>query len=56
MAKVLGVFLIILLYGLAVANIAIAVRTIEQFTWWKSAIVGVAAFAWPMARVSSIVR
>lgn len=45
-----------LLYGLVAVNIAIAVRTIEQFAWWKSVIVGIAAFAWPMALVSSVVR
>jgi hypothetical protein len=45
-----------LLYGLVAVNIAIAARTIEQFAWWKAAIVGVATFAWPMALVSSVVR
>jgi hypothetical protein len=46
----------ILLYGLAAINIAIGARTIEQFAWWKAAIVGITAFAWPMALVSSVVR
>jgi hypothetical protein len=45
-----------LLYGLAAVNIAIAARTIEQFSWWKAAVVGIAAFAWPMVLVSSVVR
>jgi hypothetical protein len=45
-----------LLYGLAAVNITIAARTIEQFAWWKAAIVGIAAFAWPMVLVSSVVR
>ncbi len=45
-----------LLYGLAAVNIAIAAQAIERFTWWKAAIVGIAAFAWPMALVSSVVR
>lgn len=45
-----------LLYGLVAVNVAIATRTIEQFAWWKSAIVGIAAFVWPMALVSSVVR
>lgn len=45
-----------ILYGLVAVNIAIAARTIEQFAWWKAAIVGIAAFAWPMALVSSVVR
>jgi hypothetical protein len=45
-----------LLYGLAAVNIAIAARAIEGFTWWKAALVGLAAFAWPMALVSSVVR
>ena len=44
------------LYGLAGINITLATRTIEGFTWWKAAIVGIAAFAWPMALVSSMVR
>jgi hypothetical protein len=45
-----------LLYGLVAVNIAIAAWTIEKFAWWKAAIVGIAAFAWPMALVSSVVR
>ena len=45
-----------LLYGVAAVNIAIATWTIERFVWWKAAIVGIAAFAWPMALVSSVVR
>ena len=45
-----------LLYGLAGVNITIATRTIEDFPWWKAAIVGLATFAWPMALVSSVVR
>jgi hypothetical protein len=45
-----------LLYGLAAVYIAIAVQAVESFTWWKAAIVGIAAFAWPMALVSSVMR
>lgn len=45
-----------LLYGLVAVNVAIATRGIEEFAWWKSAMVGIAAFAWPMALVSSVVR
>ncbi|MBM3123477.1 MAG: hypothetical protein FJZ87_00220 [Chloroflexi bacterium] len=45
-----------ILYGLAGVNIFIATRTIERFAWWKAALVGLAAFAWPMALVSSVVR
>jgi hypothetical protein len=45
-----------LLYGLAGVNITLATRTIEDFPWWKAALVGVATFAWPMALVSSVVR
>lgn len=45
-----------LLYGLLAVNVTIATRAIEQFAWWKSAIVGIAVFAWPMALVSSVVR
>jgi hypothetical protein len=45
-----------LLYGLAGANIAIAARAVEKFSWWKAALVGIAAFAWPMTLVSSVVR
>jgi len=45
-----------LLYGLVAVNVTIATRAIEQFAWWKSAVVGIAAFAWPMALVSSVVR
>lgn len=45
-----------LLYGLVAVNVAIAARAIEQFAWWKSAIVGIAAFAWPMALVTTVVR
>jgi hypothetical protein len=45
-----------LLYGLAGVNITIATQTIEEFPWWKAAIVGVATFAWPMALISSVLR
>ncbi len=44
------------LYGLVVVNIAIATRAVEQCAWWKAAIVGLSAFGWPMALVSSVVR
>jgi len=44
------------LYGLAAINITLATREIEGFPWWKAALIGVAAFAWPMALVSSVVR
>lgn len=44
------------LYGLAAVNITLATQTIEDFSWWKAAIVGIAAFAWPMAMVSSVAR
>jgi len=44
------------LYGLAAVNIILAIRTIEEFPWWKAVIVGVAAIAWPMALVSSVLR
>jgi hypothetical protein len=44
------------LYGLAGINITLATREIEGFPCWKAAIVGVAAFAWPMALVASVVR
>lgn len=44
------------LYGLAGVNITLATHTIEDFPLWKAAIVGIAAFAWPMALVSSVVR
>lgn len=46
----------VVLYGLAAINITFATRAIEGFSWWKAAIVGVAAFAWPMALVSTVVR
>jgi len=45
-----------LLYGLMAVNVTIATRAIEGFAWWKAAIVGIAAFVWPMALVSSVVR
>lgn len=45
-----------LLYGLAGVNITIATRAIEEFPWWKAAIIGLATFAWPMALVASVVR
>jgi len=45
-----------MLYGLVAVNMAIDTRAIEQFPWWKAAIVGIAVFAWPMMLVSSVVR
>jgi len=45
-----------ILYGLAAINITLATQEIEGFPWWKAALIGVAAFAWPMALVSSVVR
>jgi hypothetical protein len=45
-----------ILYGLVGLNITLATREIERFAWWKAAIVGLAAFAWPMALVASVVR
>jgi hypothetical protein len=44
------------LYGLAGVNITLATQAIEDFPWWKAAIVGIATLAWPMALVSSVVR
>ena len=44
------------LYGLAGVNIALATWAIEEFPWWKAAIIGFATFAWPMVLVSSVVR
>lgn len=46
----------IVLYGLAAINITLATREIEGFPWWKAMMIGIAAFAWPMALVSSVVR
>lgn len=46
----------IILYGLVAVNVTIATRSIENFAWWKAAIVGIAVFAWPMALVSAVVR
>jgi hypothetical protein len=43
-------------YGLAGVNIALAAQALEEFPCWKAAIIGIAAFAWPMALVSSVVR
>jgi hypothetical protein len=45
-----------LLYGVAALNIALAAGSIERFAWWKAALVGLVAFAWPMALVASVVR
>lgn len=45
-----------ILYSLAGINITIATREIEGFLCWKAALIGIAAFAWPMALVSSVVR
>ncbi len=45
-----------ILYGLVAVNMTIAARTIERFAWWKSALVGVSTFVWPMALVSSVIR
>lgn len=45
-----------LLYGLVAFNVTVATRAIEQFAWWKAAIIGIVVFAWPMALVASVVR
>ncbi len=45
-----------ILYGLVAINVTIATRAIEGFAWWKSTLIGLAVFAWPMLLVSAVVR